>query len=361
MHMKKIVILANHYVVVYNFRRELIAALIENGYEVVVALPVTEEASKIQALGCSIENIPVSRRGTNPSEDIKLMHEYKKILQKIKPDCVLTFTIKPNIYGGLVCRMLKIPCLVNITGLGSAMEGEGILQKFTTILYKIAMKNARCIFFQNMMNKEVFEQRKIHGKSMCLLPGSGVNLDYFSYMEMPITDVTKFVYISRVMKEKGIEEFLTAAEKIKEQYLNVEFHILGFCEERYEEKLKYMQEQGIIIYHGMQADVREYLKDVHCLIHPSYYPEGMSNVCLEAAACGRAVITTKRSGCEETVEDEVTGFLVEEKNTDMLVETVRKFMDLSLEERRKMGEAARHKMEAEFDRNIVVEEYLKRI
>lgn len=359
--MKKVVILANHYITIYSFRKELVKAIIGNGCEVVAAIPVTEDAKKIEDLGCRVVDVPVSRRSTNPFKDIKLFKDYRRLLKEETPDCVLTFTIKPNIYGGMACRLLKIPYLVNITGLGIAMEGEGLLQNFTSFLYKIAMKKAGCIFFQNKMNENVFSKRKIHGQSVCLLPGSGVNLEYFHFMDMPQMDIVKFVYISRVMKEKGVDEYLAAAEKIKKQHDNTEFHILGFCEERYEEKLKSMQDDGIIVYHGMQDDVREYLKDMHCLIHPSYYPEGMSNVCLEAAACGRAVITTKRPGCKETVEDEKTGFLIEEKNTDMLVDAIERFMSLSIEARREMGKAARRKMELEFDRNIVIEEYLKRI
>ena len=176
---------------------------------------------------------------------------------------------------------MKVPYLVNITGLGSAMEGEGLLQKLTSFLYRIAVKKADCVFFQNEMNRQVFEKRNIHGRDEELLPGSGVNLEHFSYMEMPSGERTEFVYISRVMKEKGIEEYLSAAKILRKKYPDTRFHILGFCEEEYEERLKVLQEKGIIEYHGMQEDVRVFLKRTHCLVHPSFYPEGMSNVCLE--------------------------------------------------------------------------------
>ena len=359
--MKKIVILANHYVVIYNFRKELVEDLVKKGYEVVVALPRVAEAEKIEQLGCRIVDIPVSRRSTNPITDFKLFLAYQRLLKKEKPDWVFTYTIKPNIYGGFACRLQKTPYLVNITGLGSAMEGEGTLQKVTSFLYRVAMRNAECIFFQNEMNREIFKVRNIHGKTECLLPGSGVNLEHFQYMEMPQDDIINFVYISRVMKEKGIEEYLSVAERVKGKYPNTQFHILGFCEEHYEERLRELQDRNIIIYHGMQQDVKAYLKDMHCLIHPSFYPEGMSNVCLEAAACGRAVITTKRPGCKETVWDGVTGFLVEEQSVEQLEEAVEKFLHLSRNEKEKMGENARTKMEKEFDRKKVVEEYTSRI
>ncbi len=358
--MKTVVILGNHHVVLYNFRKELIERLIEENYRVVTALPYTKEVEKLRGLGCEIADIPVARRGTNPITDFKLFLQYRKLLKKEKPDIVYTYTIKPNIYGGMACRLLKIPYLVNITGLGSAMEGEGILQKITSFLYRLAMKKAECIFFQNEMNRQVFEKRKIHGKAEQLLPGSGVNLEHFSYMEMPQKENIEFVYISRVMKEKGIEQYIGAADVIRKKYPNTRFHILGFCEEEYEEKLKNLQEQGVIEYHGMQEDIRVFLKKAHCLVHPSYYPEGMSNVCLEAAACGRAVITTKRFGCKETIDDGITGYLVDEKDTSQLTQAIERFILLSDEEKEQMGQRARAKMEREFDRNQIVDAYIKR-
>lgn len=358
--MKTVVILGNHHVVLYNFRKEIIERLIREKYRVVTALPYTKEAEKLKELGCEIIDIPVARRGTNPITDFKLFLRYRKLLKQENPDIVYTYTIKPNIYGGMACRLLKIPYLVNITGLGSAMEGEGVLQKITSFLYRIAVKKADCIFFQNEMNRQVFTKRNIHGKAEELLPGSGVNLEHFAYSDMPKKETTEFVYISRVMKEKGIEQYLKAADRIRRKYPNTKFHILGFCEEEYEERLKDLQAQGIIEYHGMQEDVRVFLKEAHCLVHPSYYPEGMSNVCLEAAACGRAVITTKRYGCKETVEDGVTGYLVDEKDTGQLADRIERFILLSDKEKQEMGQNARRKMEREFDRNQIVEAYMKR-
>lgn len=358
--MKKIVILGNHHVVLYNFRKELIQRLIRNGYQVIAVLPYVKEAEKLRDLGCELVDIPVERRGTNPIKDFELFLRYYKLLRKQRPDMVYTYTIKPNIYGGMACRFLKVPYLINVTGLGSAMEGDGILQKITSCLYRMAVKKADCVFFQNEMNRQVFEERNIRGKATELLPGSGVNLEYFSYTEMPSSDKTEFVYISRVMKEKGIEQYLDAAEIVRKKYPETCFHILGFCEERYEEKLKDLQEKGVIEYHGMQDDVRKYLRHIHCLVHPSFYPEGMSNVCLEAAASGRAVITTRRYGCRETVDDGVTGYLVDEQNTEQLIDRIEKFILLPYEEKVQMGRAARNKMKQEFDRTRVVEAYMKR-
>lgn len=357
--MKTVMILGNHHVVLYNFRKELIERLIKEKFRVIAVLPYTPEAMKLEELGCEVVDVPVARRSTNPFTDFKLFVKYRKLIKQEKPDMVYTYTIKPNIYGGMACRLLKIPYLVNITGLGNAMEGEGILQKLTSFLYRIALKKADCIFFQNEMNRDVFRKRNIHGKAEELLPGSGVNLEHFEYMEMPRTEKVEFVYISRVMKEKGIEQYLGAAEIIRSKYPKTQFHILGFCEEEYEERLNNLQKKGLIEYHGMQEDVRIFLKEVHCLVHPSYYPEGISNVCLEAAACGRVVITTNRYGCKETVEDGVTGYLVDERNTQQLAEQMERFILLSPEEKEKMGKCGRQKMEREFNRNQVVDAYMK--
>lgn len=140
-----------------------------------------------------------------------------------------------------------------------------------------------------------------------------MNIDYFRPLPYPSNDLVEFVYISRIMKEKGIEQYINAAKFMREKYPNTRFHVLGFCEEEYERELNKLQEKGIIEYHGMQSDVRKYLKVSHCTIHPTYYPEGMSNVLLESAASGRPVITTNRSGCREIVDHGLNGYIVEQK------------------------------------------------
>lgn len=358
--MKKILVLANSSKGVYGFRNELMLKMLAS-YEVFVSVPDEVCTAELQEEGCKVIHTPINRRGMNPVEDIKLFLEYRRLLKEIRPDAVLTYTIKPNIYGGVACRLGKIPYMATVTGLGSAMEGDGILQKLTTLLYKVSMKKTACIFFQNEMNKQIFEKRNIRGKMLKRVSGSGVDLVRFPYMNMPDTDVIRFMFVSRIMKEKGIEQYLEAAQLIKKEYPDTEFWVLGNCDEEYKEPLQRLQEQGIINYFGMQKDVPKYLKEVHCLIHPSFYPEGMSNVCLEAAACGRAVITTKRTGCRETVDDGVTGYLVEERNVLQLVEAIKRFLLLDREERAKMGRNGRKKVENEFDRKKVTDIYMNTI
>ncbi|MEC2073413.1 glycosyltransferase family 4 protein [Alkalihalophilus marmarensis] len=358
--MKKVLILANNDVGLYKFRRELIQELVKN-YEVYISLPYGEFIPHLKEIGCKFFETEISRRGTNPITDLKLLLNYKKIIKKVDPDVVLTYTIKPNVYGGLACRMNRVPFIANITGLGSAVENGGILQKITLLLYRIALRKAKCVFFQNEENRSFLIKRKIINGKNKLLPGSGVNLDYYSLIDYPSDAVINFLFIARIMKEKGIEQFLDAACCIKDKFPNTKFHILGFCEEAYQKKLKDLQDKGIIIYHGMKSDVREFQRISHCTIHPSYYPEGMSNVLLESAASGRPIITTNRSGCKEIVEDRKSGYLIEPENSEDLIEKVEMFLKLNYEEKKIMGLTGRAKVEKEFDRQYVLDAYLQEI
>ncbi|MFD6443000.1 glycosyltransferase family 4 protein, partial [Peribacillus sp. NPDC060186] len=247
--MAKILILANNDVGLYKFRKELIEELIK-GNEVHVSLPNGDFIPKLKELGCKFIETPISRRGTNPITDLKLLINYRRIIKDIKPDLVLTYTIKPNVYGGLACRLSGIPSIANITGLGTAVENGGILQKITLFLYKVSLKKAKCVFFQNKENKEFIIKKKVFSGNHRIIPGSGVNLNYYSQLDYPSDEKINFLFIARVMKEKGIDQYLAAAEYIRRKYPNTAFHILGFCEDAYEDKLKRMQDQGIIQYHG---------------------------------------------------------------------------------------------------------------
>ncbi len=358
--MGKILILANNDIGLYKFRKELIEELLKDN-QVFISLPNGEFVKELIDLGCEFINTNISRRGTNPITDLKLMFEYKKILNRVKPDVVLSYTIKPNVYGGMMCRLTKTPYIANITGLGTAVENSGVLQSITIFLYKLALKNASCVFFQSKENAEFLNSKGIIKGKQKIIPGSGVNLDHYEILDYPEDDTINFLFISRVMKQKGIDQFLDAAMYIGKKYSSTRFHILGFCEESYEEKLKDMDERGIIQYHGMQSDVRMFHKISHCTIHPTYYPEGMSNVLLESAACGRPIITTNRSGCREIVDDGINGYVVEQQNSQDLIEKIEKFLKLSYDQKKDMGLAGRVKVEREFDRQIVVDAYLEGI
>ncbi len=354
--MKKVFLIGNHDIVIYNFRNELIMRLLQEGYQVGVVLPYGEKVELLKQEGCTYYEAKVDRRGMNICRDLGLLWKYWKILKKEKPDIVLTYTIKPNIYGSLAAGFLGIPCIVNITGLGSAVENSGVLQRVSLFLYHIALKKVKYLFFQNQANMDFFMSRNIFRGNYELLPGSGVNTEEYAFGEFP-KGITKFVFVGRLMREKGIEEYLYAAQKIRRKYGDVEFHICGFCEEEYQSRVEKLQQNHTVIYHGMVQDMKAVYKEMSCIVLPSYH-EGMSNVLLEAAAMGRPGIASRIPGCEEIVEHERTGYLFERKNNRQLCKMMEKFLQLSHEERAVMGREARRKIEKDFDRNVIVKKYL---
>lgn len=357
MKTKKILFLVNHDIVIYNFRKELVERLLEEGYEVYISSPYGERIEYLISMGCHYIETRINRHGTNIIEDLNLLRAYKRIMKEISPEVVLTYTIKPNIYGGMAAQSLDIPYIANITGLGSAVENGGIMQKISVLLYKRAFRKIQTVFFQNKENQQFFEENKIAIGKHKTIPGSGVNVDEFQLLKYPSSETVEFIYISRIMKEKGIEQYLAAAKYIREKYPFTRFHILGFCEEDYEDILKQYEKQGVIEYHGMVNDIKPYLKRTHCTIHPTYYPEGMSNVLLESAASGRPVITTNRSGCREIVNENITGYLVAPKKQNELIQKIEEFIQLPHNIKEKMGKNARRKVKKEFDRQIVVDTY----
>lgn len=359
---KKILILSNHHSYTYNFRKEVIEKLLRHNYKVYIVLPYGEKVDNLIEMGCEFINIKLDRRGKNPFKDLKTIYEYYKIINKIKPIAVLTYTIKPSLYGGLVSKFLKVPFFPNITGLGSALEKKGFLKKILLKTYRYIYKDAKKVFFQNQDNLNLFRTKKIIKDNFELIPGSGVNLTAFPYREYPVDNENiNFIFVSRIMKEKGIDYYLDAAKIIKKKYPNCNFIVCGFCEEDYEEKLNKLTNEGIIKYIGVQSEISNILSNTHCVIHPTFYPEGISNILLEASASGRPVITTNRTGCKEVVNNNVTGLLIKEKNLDDLVEKINYFIKLSALEKKQMGIKARQKVSEEFDREIIVNRYFREI
>ena len=342
----------------YNLRQEVMAAAVNKGHEVYLLAEHIGYEQELENLGIRLVDIKVDRRGTNPFSDVSLLKGYFKKIKEIQPDIVLTNNVKPNIYVGIVCRILKLAYITNITGLGTAVENSGFLQKVTILLYRIGIKGAKAILFQNADNQSFFERKKMipKGAQVIRVPGSGVNLERFHAMEYPKDGKTVFLYAARIMKEKGIDEFLDVAIHFAKVRNDVSFEICGMCDDkRYLEKLKKLEMEGVIKYHGLQKDLLPFYKQCSLFLYPSYYPEGMSNVLLEAAACARPIIAADRSGCRETVEDTVTGYVVPVKDSHTTIETVQRFLDLTSDERKEMGLAGRKKMEKEFDRRYVVD------
>jgi galacturonosyltransferase len=361
----KILVLSNDTTYTYNLRNEVLERLVNDGHEVVVVSKPLLLQDELKALGCRLIDLNTNRHGTNPISDLGLLMQFRRIIKAEKPDLVLTYNIKPNAYGGMACRMTKSHYIPNITGLGTALEYPGIMQKITSKLYKWGVAGADCVLFQNEENQRFFETHRMlrNGTRTRLLPGSGVSLKRHHAMPYPADDgKIHFLFIARIMQAKGIDLYLGAAKRIHEKHPNAVFHICGLCDdEKYNGLLKEAEKNGYILYHGEQKDMVPFFEMAHCIVHPSYYPEGMSNVLLEAAAHCRPIITTDRSGCRETVEDGKTGFVIPIKDEDALVNALERFLSMSWEQKRDMGLAGRAKVEREFDRQLVVEVYMDEV
>lgn len=356
--MKKILILANNDMGLYRFRRELIEKL-NKEHELYISVPKEEYSEELEKLGCKLYFTDVDRRGTNPIKELSLISYYKKLIKRVSPDIVFTYTIKPNIYGGLACRMLKVPFAPNITGLGTAIENEGLFSKVLLFLYKLALKKADTVFFQNSYNKNFFEDKKIVKTKSVLLPGSGVNLDTNPYEKYPEnSDKIKLLFVARIMKDKGIEELVHAAKNLRGKHDNLHFKVVGPMEEEYAEKFKLLEPEKYVELCGMQKDVHKFMKESHVVVVPSYH-EGLSNVCLEAAACGRPLLASNIPGCMPTFDEGVSGFGFEPRDEASLIEAIEKFINLSTDQKVRMGKAGREKIEREFSREIIVNHYME--
>lgn len=359
---KRILVLANNDVGLYRFRKDLLAALLGAGHEVYISLPDGGFISELVQLGCRFLDTPIDRRGMNPLHDSKLFCQYRAILREVKPDLVLTYTIKPNIYGGLACRMAHIPYAVNITGLGSAIENGGWLKKFVLALYKPALKGAWVVFFENAGNRDTLAATGVvpQGRDV-VLSGAGVNLEDYPYQSYPQEGAVRFLFVGRVMHEKGVDELFAAAKRMKQEYGDsVEFHIVGSFEEGYKPLMDELEKAGVVKYHGYQSDMKRFYAMASCVVLPSYH-EGMSNVLLEAAASGRPLITSDIPGCREAVEDGVSGYLCPAKDADALYEAMRRFVDLPESWRAEMGRRGRKRMVKMFDKLLVINKTMNKL
>ncbi len=352
--MKKVLILANNDVGLYQFRKELIAELLKEN-EIYISLPYGEFIEPLKKMGCHFIDTPIDRRGINPLNDLSLYFAYKKILKKVRPDLVITYTIKPNIYGGFACRQLGTPYAVNITGLGTAFQNNGLLRRIVTAMYKVSLKKAKVVFFENCGNQQIFIDSKIVSKEhTCLLNGAGVNLEHFYYQDYPMdTNETRFLFVGRVMKEKGINELFKTMRTLRKKGVNCYLDVVGGYEENYAPIIERFESEGWLRYHGFQEDVRPFIKDCHCFVLPSWH-EGMANTNLECAASGRPVITSNIHGCLEAVIDGKSGFLCEKQNAKSLYNVIKKVAELTVEDRAQMGMLGRKHMVEVFDKKKVV-------
>ena len=359
---ERILFLAAHFISLYATRRELIEYLIDRGYDIYISIPESADNKFFIEQGCKIITTKINRRGTNPFRDIFVILRYRRIIKKIKPDIVFSYEVKPNIYGGIALKGLKIPQIANITGLGTAVQNGGILKRFIIHLYRFGFRDTYKVFFQNKSNLSLFVDNGIVKDNYELIPGSGVNLKQHCFEEYPPDDdKTEFIVIGRVMKDKGIDEILEAADYIHNKYHNVNIKLIGFYDDDdYKSKIEEAMSKGIVEYCGNQTDVHSFIKNSHATIHASYH-EGMANGLLETAATGRPIIATNIPGCIETFEPNVSGIAFEPRNAKDLIRAIEEFLSLPYEKKVAMGKAGRKRMEEMFDRDFVIDKYYNEI
>ena len=361
----KILVLSNNANGMYLFRKEALLSFKNMGYETVVSLPPDDYCDKIRALGFKVIPTRMERRGSNPVHDIKLFMEYIKLIKKEKPDIVLTYTIKPNLYGGLACRIKKIPYIMNVTGLGTALTNPSVMSKILLKFYQIAASKAACVFFQNEGNRQFMADNNVALNNSRLLPGSGVNLNEHKLMPYP-DESGGIIFLAglRIMKDKGITEYLDAAQKICGECEGAHFYLAGEYEEEtrniYEPRINELSGRGVIKYLGHVDNINEVMAGSHVIVHPSYH-EGMSNVLLEAAACGRPVLASDVPGCRETMQQGLSGLLFKPKDADGLAGAIKTMLSYTESDRKEMGLRGREYMEHMFDREKVVRAYLEEI
>lgn len=356
--MKKILILMHHAESTYWFKRELIEKLIKSGCEVHVSVPDYQTIKERMPKGVIYHDTEINRRGINPLQDYKLYCEYKRMIAEIKPEGVYTVAIKPNIYGNIAAAKQKIPVISNVTGLGSTFQREkGLAFTLICLLYKKAFKQECKVVFENQGNAgKALKWGLLKPEQVIVSPGAGVNIVRFQPIEAEEgAENICFLLSARIMTEKGVGEFLQAANLLAPKYKDVKFRIIGMVEE--ELLLKEIQQNANVEYLGQLLDPRAEMSRAACIVLPSYH-EGMANTLLEGAAMGKPLVATNINGCREAIEEGVTGYLCQPKDAKSLTTALEKIINLSTEERIQMGKKGREKIIREFNREDVVNIYI---
>lgn len=355
----KILVISNDSGGLYAFRKELLSALCA-AHEVIVATPFDASLDGLSALGCRLIETKMERRGMNPAKDLVLLQTYQRIMRDERPDLVITYTIKPNIYGGLAAQTLKIPYAANITGLGTAFQKQGGVRRMIETMYRSALRKAKVVFFENTGNRDTLVDLKIVKPEQCrCLNGAGVNLDHFQLTEYPAEQMhTRFLFIGRIMREKGADELFWAMRQLRKEGVLCSLDVVGSFEENYKAQLDEYQKENLLRYHGFQKDVRPFIANAHCFVLPSWH-EGMANTLLESAAMGRPLITSDIHGCMEAVNAEKSGYLFPVKDREQLLQTMIRFCLLPYEQKRSMGEASHRHVALHFDKRNVVSDTIR--
>ncbi len=348
---------------IWNFRRPLVDALLADGHTVIVLAPWDDTVPKIEALGCEFHHLEMSVKGLNPLEEPKTLVRLRRHFRRLKPDVVLSFTIKNNIFGAIAAKSVGIPFIANVTGLGTAFLSGGLLERVAVALYKTAFRNLPVVFFQNNDDRELFLDRGLVADSQARsLPGSGIDLERFAASDYPFqSEAPQFLMIARLLRDKGVLEYVGAARRVKARNPGVRFQLLGATgsENRTaidRETVRGWEQEGIIEYLGTVEDVRPLIKAAQCIVLPSYR-EGAPRTLIEAAAMARPLIATDVAGCRAVVDNKHTGFLCDVRSEESLAAACETFIALSLEERAALGRAGRLKMEHEYGQSIVIDAY----
>ncbi len=364
--MQKVAIITNNSWAAYNFRFNLAKALKESGYKVVFIAPYDEKYSELLKKEFNFFGVYIDANGVNPISDIRTIFDLYTLFRSIKPQVVLNFTIKPNIYSSMVARIFGIKSISNITGLGTIFIKRSITTKIVKFLYKFSLGFNKKVFFQNSDDKDLFVSNGlIKEDKVDLLPGSGIDIDRFKPINARKSDKTIFLLISRLLGDKGIFEYVEAIKIIKKRYASVKFQILGSVDVKNttaisKRELQTWVDDGLIEYLGTTDDVRDAISKVDCVVLPSYR-EGTPRSLLEAAAMEKPIITTNVAGCKEVVDDGINGYLCRVKDAKDLAIKIEKFINLSIDTKVAMGTAGREKIIKKFDEKIVINKYLHTI
>lgn len=362
---KHIVISINTSWNIYNFRADLIRALQAGGYRVTALAPKDAYSDRLRDLGCDYVPIEMDNKGTSPLRDLQLLLAYRRRLRKLRADAFLSFTPKPNIWGALAAQSLGIPTVQNISGLGTAFLQKGALQRLVILLYRLALRRAGVVFFQNKDDRALFEDLDILASGRArLLPGSGIDLNRFSQPPArPFDgDRARFLLVARLIADKGVREFVDAARRVRQSYPEAWFGLLGFLDVANRSAMSRAevdawQAEGLIDYLGETDDVRPHLATADCVVLPSYR-EGTPRSLLEAAAMGRPLIATDVPGCREVVAPGRNGYLVEVRDADALAQAMVQFCALSPEAYQDLADGSRRLAVETFDMQIVHQAYL---
>jgi len=349
----------------YNFRLPLLKSLKKRGNKIVLVAPKDEYTTFLKKEFEFHTLKRLDRKSANPIKDFLFLLELLGLINKIKPDLVVNITIKPNIWGNIASRILKIPSLSVITGLGSTFtERKFPIYQIVKNLYKISLKHPKRVIFQNSDDAKFFiEEKIVSPNKVRVILGSGIDLEYFKPSNTPsITSPVKFGYIGRLLWDKGIKELIEAIKILKNKGYSFEVHILGKPDEGNPksipiEQIQKWEKEGLISYKGFSKDVRPFLEEIDCFVYPSYR-EGVPRAILEAMAMEKPIITTNTPGCKETTIDGVNGYLVPPKNPVLLAKAMEKFLLLPLPQRIKMGKHSRKLAQEKFEVNKIVEQYI---